>query len=133
MWYAECMIPKKLFEKMKSEERRKLVREIERRLLDPELARECVNKLKKLKLVGEWLVELWYYEIFEERKDYATGTSMEEKGLNVWRAEWIYTAVPLSVIEMDNEIVKTTHTKKKLSVDKLVFNVEAYFTIAEED
>jgi len=132
-WYAEAMIPIKLYEKLDVNKRKKIAHELERRLIDKELAKSCIDKLKKLKLVGEWLIELWYFEILEGRKDVATGHTMEKSGLNVWRAEWIYTAVPITVIEMDNEIVKVTRTKKMVEVDNLKFYIEAYFTITEED
>ena len=106
---------------------------MEKKLVDPELAKTCINKLREIKLIGEWLAELWYHEIFEDRKDYASGQTMEEKGLNVWRVEWIYTAVPISVLEKNNTIVSKTRTKKKIKVDKLEFFAEAYFTLEEED
>ena len=131
-WYAEVVIPQKLCEKM-DQMKMSMIRELEKKLIDKELAKICTQKLKKLDLVGEWLVELWFFEILEDRKDFATGYNIEAQGINVWRAEWVYTAVPSRVLAMDEKIVKITKTRKKINLDRLTFFVEAYFTITEED
>ncbi len=132
-WYAESVIPYKLIKDIDEKEREKLIRAVERKLINKDLAKSCINKLRELQLIGEWLVELWYYEIFEDRKDDATGYNYEKPGINVWRAEWITTAVPSSVLEKDEEIVHRTRTYKSIRVNNLELRVVAYFTISEED
>ncbi len=132
-WYAESLIPFKLIRNMGDVERNKLIKSVERKLIDKDLAKMCINKLRKLDLIGEWLIELWYYEIFEDRKDDASGYNYEKHGINVWRAEWVTTAVPSSVLEKDKEIVNTSTSFKRIKVDNFELKVTAYFTITEED
>jgi len=132
-WYAESIIPYRFIKNISDNEKERLIKAVERKLIDKELAKSCISKLRELHLIGEWLVELWYFEIFEDRKDDATGYNYEKPGINVWRAEWITTAVPSSVLEKDVEIVSKTRTFKKIKVDNLELRVEAYFTLSEED
>lgn len=132
-WYAESIIPYKFIRHISDNEKEELINAVKKELISKELAKSCINKLRELRLIGEWLVELWYFEIFENRKDEATGYNYEKQGMNVWRAEWITTAVPPTVLEMDNEIVHRTRTFRKIKVNNLELRVEAYFTLSGED
>jgi len=102
-------------------------------LLRHKLLEKCLNKLKKMGLVGEWLRELWFYEISEEKSDVANGTTREKEGLNIWYFQWVYTAAPLEVIAMEDRIQKETMTRERVRIDNIDAIIESYITVAEED
>ncbi|MHA1617532.1 MAG: hypothetical protein ACTSX9_09525 [Candidatus Njordarchaeales archaeon] len=132
-FYAEALIPWNIAKKLKSEEINKMALEFRNIIFRHGLVEKCLNKLRKLGLVGEWLRELWFFELSEERLDSAYGVSKEKKGLNVWFFQWVYAAAPTEVIDMEDKIKRETTIREKIRINNLEMLVESYITVAEED
>ena len=133
MFYAEMLIPWNLAKKVGEKKVKEIASKFHSILLRHKLLEKCLNKLKKMGLIGEWLRELWFYEISEEKSDVANGTTREKEGLNIWYFQWVYTAAPLEVIAMEDKIQKETMTKERVKIDNIDAIIESYITVAEED
>ena len=132
-FYAETLIPWSTVKRIGDEGVKEIASRFRSLIFKEKLVEECVERLRKLQLVGEWLLELWYYEILEDRYDLANGMTKEKAGINIWFFEWVTTAVPLRVIEMEDRIRRETTIRKKLTINNTQLDIEAYLIISEED